>query len=106
MNNQREFYRVRYRERDCPTIKVAGQSLPVLDLSEGGACIPMCEHIKEGAEPIAVEIVFPEKQSVQTFASYLRQNDDHLAIRIAPFIPMTIIFAEQRRLLRLYPPIT
>ena len=104
MENQREFYRIRYRERDCPTIKVAGHSLPVLDLSEGGACISRCDQFKEGAERLAVEIVFFDKQTVETIASFLRQDDEHVAIRFSPLIPMSIIFAEQRRLLRLYPP--
>ncbi len=103
MDNQREFYRVRYRDRDCPIIKVAGHSLPVLDLSEGGACISRCDQFREGAEPLAVEIVFSAKQTVETIASFLRQNYKHVAIRFSPSIPMSIIFAEQRRLLRLYP---
>lgn len=103
MDNQREFYRVRYRKQHCPVMKVAEQSLPLLDLSEGGARIPRSELFVEGAEPIAVEIVFPDNQLVKTFASYLRQVDDQLAVRFSPFIPMTIIFSEQRRMLRLYP---
>lgn len=104
MDNQREFYRIRYRERDCPIIKVAGHSLSVLDLSEGGAFISRCEPFREGTEPLAVEIVFSDKQTVETIASFLRQDDEHVAIRFSPLIPMSIIFAEQRRLLRLYPP--
>ena len=85
MDNQREFYRIRYRERDCPIIKVAGHSLLVLDLSEGGACISRCEPFREGAEPLAVEIVFSDKQTVETIASFLRQDDEHVAIRFSPF---------------------
>jgi len=78
--------------------------LSVLDLSEGGAYISSCDLFKEGADPIAVEIVFSDTQTVETSARFLRQDDEHVAIRFSPFIPMSIIFAEQRRLLRLYAP--
>lgn len=103
MENQREYYRICNPERERPILQLAGDSLPIQDLSEKGACCLSNAMLFADASAIPVNILLADGKTVSTTATFVRQEPDRLAVRFSPSIPLPIIFAEQRRLRRLYP---
>jgi len=103
MENQREYYRICYPERDRPILQLGGNALPILDLSENGACCLSNAMLFSDVAAIPVNVLLAEGKTVSTTATFVRQEPDRLAVRFSPSIPLPIIFAEQRRLRRLYP---
>lgn len=103
MDKQREYYRICYPERDRPILQLAGNALPILDLSENGACCLSNATLFTDASALPANVVLAEGKVVSTTATFVRQEPDRLAVRFSPLIPLPIIFAEQRRMRRLYP---
>lgn len=100
MENQREFYRIQYKGHGGPKILVGAQVLTVLDLSEVGASLLKNEAFRPDSEPVSIQVIFPDRTSIDVEAKYIREEVDRVVIRFSPSVPMRIILAEQRRIRR------
>ena len=103
MENHREFYRIQYREQDHPILVVGEIEVQILDLSERGACCFSNAPLFDETSAIPVQVRLWDGNVISTTATLIRQEPDRLAVHFSPSIPLPIIFAEQRRLRRLYP---
>ena len=103
LENHREFYRICYPERDRPILLLAGKELPVMDLSENGACCLSNAMLFDRPSAIPVQVLLSDGTKISTTATFVRQEPDRLAVQFSPSISLPINFAEQRRLRRLYP---
>lgn len=98
MENQRDHYRIHYRNNDHPTFEAGGLKHTIVDLSESGACLVRSPVFREGLPAIPVTVTFADGTVISTNAIYLREEPERVAVRLSPLIPFPVVFAEQRRL--------
>jgi len=81
-----------------------GREFAVTEISESG-----CKIVAEPdqATPFDGEVKgvfrFHDRTLVHTVVSYLRLTDDEVVLQLSPPIPLPVIMAEQRWLLKQYP---
>lgn len=88
-----------------PQLHVEGEEYQVLELSEGGASVAL----EVGATPAwkrATEAILILADGTELTTHIIsKRNDDlnTLALQFVKALPMSVIMAEQRRLLAIYP---
>jgi hypothetical protein len=102
MENQRQYYRIRYPETERPNLLAAGVYLPILDLSETGACCLGESLLFDDSASVAIQIVFRDGKTFSTAAKLVRRDQNSVAVQFSPSVPLRIILAEQLRLQRMF----
>jgi hypothetical protein len=101
---KRDFFRIPFPVAERPKLLVGLREYEVLDLSERGAKIAASECSPWNHEDaFTMTIRFKDGTSVTTTAELQRREVDHLILRFSQGLPYSIIVAQQRRLLHLFP---
>lgn len=103
MNPSRSHFRIRFPEPDRAHLETPLGEFDVLDLSESGASVSLRTESSRWNSTIPVRVVLRDNTTFATTASVVRQEPDKLVLEFGKYIPQSMIIAEQRRLLALYP---
>jgi hypothetical protein len=104
---KRAHYRIVYPAMVQPRLDLVGMELPgkVLDVSEAGIrFLPGDGRRPSVGDSVTGRIRFHQRRQLDIQGEVVRVGADGVGVDlVAPGIPLTIIFAEQRHLARLYP---
>jgi hypothetical protein len=104
MPQNRDHFRIPFPIEERPQLAVGEGEFEILDLSECGARIVSNGNWPaERNYPIAVCVRFRDGTTAAATAVVHRQVGDQLILRFGNPLPYSLIAAEQRRLLCLYP---
>lgn len=103
MNDSRNHFRIRFPQDQRPRLYADGVEYAVLNLSESGASVLASGAGAGWKSVVPVRVVLGDGTACETTASMLREMPRELIVRFEKWIPQSLIVAEQRRLIRLYP---
>ena len=104
MSQRRNYFRIKFPITQRPCFVVNGAQFEVVELAETGARI-----IANGArqfdstDEFAATIQFRDGAAAQVTARLHRRVANEAVLRFSPNLPYSIIAAQQRRLLKLFP---
>jgi hypothetical protein len=105
---RREFYRIRFPEKERPWLHVDSESFEILDLSEHGLRFehPLSHSFRPGAE-IDAKLTFADGTETSVVGHVLRSVSHHTSgetiLQVARGIPSRLIMQQQSLLIRKYP---
>lgn len=102
--NQRDFFRLEYPQPDRPTIEIAGEKIPVLDVSEQGIKVSSSRRFSFKAKmEIRGRITFLDKSGCDVAGTVLRVLEDgNIVIQLTTGVPLGKMMEEQRHLIKKY----
>jgi hypothetical protein len=104
MSQKRDHFRIVFPLGQRPCLAAGMSEWEVIDLSEDGAKIALnCETSLCSDNPFAATIRFHDGTPVTVTATVQRREDEYVILNFAKPLPYSLIMAEQRRLLRLFP---
>ena len=104
MPQNRDHFRIPFPIGERPQLVVGAAEFEVIDLSERGARIVRNgQWPADGNGPFAATIRFRDGTTAGVTADLHRKDADKLILRFGKQLSYSLIAAEQRRLLRLYP---
>src|SRR5437868_2423343 len=104
MPQTRGHFRIPFPIGERPQLLVGEAEFEVIDLSERGARIVRNgKWPADGDGPFAATIRFRDGATAEVTAELHRKEADKLVLRFGKQLSYSLIAAEQRRLLRLYP---
>jgi hypothetical protein len=104
MAQNRDHFRIPFPIGERPQLIVGAAEFEVIDLSERGArVIRNGKWPDDGNGPFAATIRFRDGTTADVTAELHRLEADKLILRFGKQLSYSLIAAEQRRLLRLYP---
>ncbi len=101
--NRRRFFRLEYPIAAGPKLVSSGVQLEVLDISEQGLRLKFkteSELTFSVGSPFAGSLTFPDGESLLVFGIVQRINEEQVSVQLRRPIPLQIIMAEQRRIIR------
>ena len=105
-DERRWHYRVEYPERAMPVVDTRDGPARMLDVSEAGLRyeLPIGAPPPEADEEFTAVLRFHDARKVEVRVVITRVSGRRVSARIAaPGIPLNVMFAEQRWLMRHYP---
>ena len=101
--NSRQYYRVTYPEKERPWIKIDGELLHVMDISEKGGKFLNVPGIKvDPGSMVTGTITFHDGETVTVVGEVLREFYDQVIICFTKGVPFSIMVKEQRYLREKY----
>ena len=101
--NSRQYYRVTYPEKERPWIKIDGDLLQVMDISEKGGKFLNAVGIKvDPGSRITGTITFHDGETITVTGDVLREFYDQIIICFTKGIPFSTMIKEQRYLREKY----
>lgn len=104
MSQKRDFFRVKFPVTQRPCLVASSSELEVIELSENGArVVAGHEGVLGNTDPFDATIRFKDGTAAKVTAQLYRCEADQAILRFSENLSYTVIAAEQRRLLQLFP---
>src|SRR5438876_431527 len=104
MSQRRDYFRIRFPLTQRPRLVADSIELEVIELSENGARVVVNGNgVLKGTAPFGATIRFKDGTAVKITAVMHRWKAKEAILRFSDNISYSIIVAEQRRLLQLFP---
>jgi len=104
MPQKRDHFRIVFPLGQRPCLVADLAEWDIVDLSENGAKIAVnCRTSLCSREKFAATIRFHDGTAAEVTASVQRQENEQVVLQFAEEVPYSLIMAEQRRLLRIFP---
>jgi hypothetical protein len=104
MSQKRDHFRIVFPVGQRPCLTAGLAECDIIDLSEDGAKVAVnCETGFCSREAFAATIRFHDGAMAAVMAKVQRRENEHLILQFAEPLSYSLIMAEQRRLLRLFP---
>jgi hypothetical protein len=104
MSQRRNYFRIKFPITQRPRLVVNAAEFEVLELAETGArIIAGNAQVSESTGEFEATIEFPDGASAPITARVHRREGNQAVLRFAANLPYSIIAAQQRRLLKLFP---
>jgi hypothetical protein len=103
MSQKRDYFRVKFPVTQCPCLVAGSTVLEVIELSENGARVAVDGERMLSSDLFAATIRFKDGTAAKVTASVLRWETEYAILRFSDKLSYSVIAAEQRRLLQLFP---
>jgi len=103
MSQKRDYFRVKFPVTQCPRLVAGSTELEIVELSENGARVAANCARMPGTDLFAATILLKDGTAAKVTASVLRWETEYAILRFEDKLSYSIIAAEQRRLLQLFP---
>jgi hypothetical protein len=104
MPQKRDCFRIVFPLEQRPCLAAGLAEWDVIDLSENGAKLAVeTECSLRSGDPFAATIRFHDGTATAVTATVQRREANEVVLRFSEELSYSLIMAEQRRLLRLYP---
>ncbi len=104
MSQRRNYFRIQFPMTQRPRLVVGSAEFEIVELAETGArVIAHDAALFDGADPFDATIQFRDDVSAAVTACVHRRENNEVVLRFSASLPYSIVAAQQRRLLKLFP---
>src|SRR5690349_18924889 len=104
MSQRRNYFRIRFPVTQRPCLVVNSAHFEILELSETGAGVAAADvTMFDSSGEFEATILFRDGTMADVTARVHRQEADEIILRFPEGLPYSVVTAEQRRLMKLFP---